>query len=195
MILVSEAGWRSASALVPCSTCPEFASTTMSAYGGVYATTRAWWWRLPRRERASAGSVVTAASPMTVARVQSPKRRPSAGRIPRSIRLSPSHTQEACASDVSLFARFPQSASRSGAGSEGAPRAMQSQAKRAPPHGCGMDVNRRGNVVAKRLSGCCPPWARAGGVSGQIIAVQNFPCVMLQCGIYCCLSRWEQFHR
>src|SRR5690349_3436255 len=58
MILVSDAGWRRASALVACRTLPELASTTMDENGGEYADSRATWWRCPRWRRASAASVV-----------------------------------------------------------------------------------------------------------------------------------------
>src|SRR6187200_3406498 len=86
MIFVSEAGWRGASGAAACSTAPLLASTTMAAYGGLYADEievslpceRLW------RRRASAESVVTASIARMAARLRHPQ---------RSLREAPTGTQ------------------------------------------------------------------------------------------------------
>src|SRR5215813_3667655 len=67
MILVSEAGWRSASGLVACRTVPELASTTIAAKAGLYA--------LPEfLLRALASSLESATKAPTVTSEKKPQR-------------------------------------------------------------------------------------------------------------------------
>src|SRR5262249_23247017 len=69
MILVSEAGWRSASGLVACRTVPELASTTIAAKAGLYA--------LPEfLLRALASSLESATKAPTVTSEKKPQRSP-----------------------------------------------------------------------------------------------------------------------
>src|SRR5499433_866181 len=69
MILVSEAGWRSASGLVACRTVPELASTTIAAKAGLYA--------LPEfLLRALASSLESATKAPTATSEKKPQRSP-----------------------------------------------------------------------------------------------------------------------
>src|SRR5215472_10652263 len=91
MILVSEAGWRCASAATECRTVPELPSTTMSEYRGsspagslgVGLTERRW-------ERASDGSLDTARTEMAVTRLKTPQRSPRRAPTPLGNMLPPS---------------------------------------------------------------------------------------------------------
>ena len=145
--------------------------------GRIVGAARATWWRL-RRPRASAGSVLIAVSAMASASVQSPKRRPSASRIARSmvfpvlIRWAPRDVTRRslfcarCRKDCT--AAFEVRANTRVGNSGCATPAT------GLPHRCGTVANGRGNVIAKRLSGCTALMLTDARIRADI-AVQKTP--------------------